>query len=284
MPWKYNEYKALPLSMEENTIGGTTYYVDGKAYCFAYVRKHYHAVRALSNGATNDVEKLTDDMVDSVISKGLVSIDDSEEDNELPWYGIKVFDEEGNLIGQIGDRCKHYAGHGTDHTGTGRCRSHTLEEQAHISRSSRHSRKLKEELRRKIEAQQNRSDAMNLAGELAVQRALLEQMVEELYNEEVVEPGQLMNAATTIIRLADVVGKQVERINVIDSRNALTASQVLYIQAAIAELFTKYILEPDRRERAVMELASMLGTDNIDYAGIATYNPHQLASKQFDVK
>ena len=53
----------------------------------------------------------------------------------------------------------------------------------------------------------------------------------------------------------------VEKISKIDNRNALTAAQVLYLRATVADLLMKYLPDPQLREKAAKELAVRLGGD-----------------------
>jgi hypothetical protein len=50
----------------------------------------------------------------------------------------------------------------------------------------------------------------------------------------------------------------VDNISKIESRNAITANQVLYLRATIANILVTWITDPSDRERAVKELTTRM--------------------------
>ena len=54
------------------------------------------------------------------------------------------------------------------------------------------------------------------------------------------------------LALVQTIGQMVDKISQIESRNTITASQVLYLRARIADLLVKWIPDPDDRDRAII--------------------------------
>ena len=282
MPLFLRDYIDCKIHVEDNTDGGDTYYLDGKPKCFTYVSAHHRAVEVISGGKVSDVSKLTDDIVDEALEKGLCTIDDSAELEAYPWLAIKVWDEEGVYIGEIGSRCMNLAGRGTEHKGTGRCQYHCSEDPVHVMKTGRHALRMQAKLRKKIEDYSDMMDSRSLEGELAIQRVLLNEMVDHLYDEEMVSPAEMVAVASKIVYLADVVGRQVERITTIEQKSALTASQVMYLQVTVADILTKYIVDPRDREQAARELSRRLGTNRVDPDKVMNYDPNEYAVAVFE--
>ena len=65
--------------------------------------------------------------------------------------------------------------------------------------------------------------------------------------------------------MLSVLGNLVEKMSRIDTRNSLTAAQVLYLRATVADILMKYLPDPYDRERAAKELAARMGgeVDNV---------------------
>jgi hypothetical protein len=47
----------------------------------------------------------------------------------------------------------------------------------------------------------------------------------------------------------------------VENRNTLTAAQVLYLRATVADIIMKYLPDPFERERAAKEIANRMGGD-----------------------
>ena len=63
-----------------------------------------------------------------------------------------------------------------------------------------------------------------------------------------------------------------DKISLIQSRQALTAAQVMYVRAAIVDVFVKHIKDPTDREHAVKDLVFRLGgTDENFQVGQTLY-------------
>jgi hypothetical protein len=62
-------------------------------------------------------------------------------------------------------------------------------------------------------------------------------------------------------QLVGTLGNLAEKMSRIENRNTLTAAQVLYLRATVADLLMKYIQDPYDRDRAAKELASRMGGD-----------------------
>lgn len=261
MALHFKDYVNSDIAIEENTVGGPTYYVNGSPTCFSYTSKHRRAVRVLTSGMYHKVSAIKASMVDGLLDNNKIFINDDACNSEYPWLGMIVWDEDGGLVGEIGTRCSISAGRGTDHKGTGRCRLHAGNVQIITMRHGRVASKMRERLRRKITVYAQKTNVLDLTRELAVQRAMLDEIVDSAYTDG--KEVNIMKVATSVIRLADVVGRQVERISSISQRDNLTAAQVLYLQVTVADMFTRYIRDPELRERAALELADRLGTSDL---------------------
>jgi predicted house-cleaning noncanonical NTP pyrophosphatase (MazG superfamily) len=101
------------------------------------------------------------------------------------------------------------------------------------------------------------NESTNLMHELSTQRAMMQIMVEWMTDEA--DSENLPDMLEKIIKLNDVIGRQAERISTIEQRHALTAGQVLYLQAVVIDILKTYIEDPRKLERATYDLADRLG-------------------------
>lgn len=159
-------------------------------------------------------------------------------------------------------RCTNPAGAGTFHVGTGACKFHGGMAGAHGSgitngRSSKVTRlRLKESIDSYLA--QDRSVLLNLNYELAVTKSIFDEFTENFPDPNVDAYGVWLNRFLVII---SAMSNLTERMSRVENRNTLTAAQVLYLRATVADLLMKYIPDPFERERAAKELASRMGGD-----------------------
>jgi hypothetical protein len=173
-------------------------------------------------------------------------------------------------------RCTNPAGYKTWHVGTGACAFHGGNTSANPNiRTGRTAFVTRTRLNDQIQEylNQDRGKLLNLDYELATAKAIYAEMV-SLFP----EPGD-DNYGIWLNRFLNVIGSigtLVEKISRTDARNTLTAAQVLLLRATVADLFSKYITDPNVRERAARELAARLGGEvaqNVDMRRSEVYLP-----------
>ena len=157
------------------------------------------------------------------------------------------------------ERCTNKAGFGTQHVGMGACKLHG----GNAGRppiSGRHAIQTRMRLSDKVEAYLNvdRSKLLDLTRELATARAMFDDFMDSFPDTEDDNYGIAFHRFTVII---GTIGTLVEKISKIDSRNTLTAAQVMYLRATMADIMLKYLPDIHVRERAIRELAARMGGD-----------------------
>jgi hypothetical protein len=99
---------------------------------------------------------------------------------------------------------------------------------------------------------------LDLTEHLAATRVIFDEFIDDYPDPQADDYGLWFHRFTNLI---GTMGTLVEKISKVDSRNSLTAAQVLYIRAILVDMFIKYIPDADARERALRELASRMGGD-----------------------
>jgi len=260
-------------------LGGDTYTVNGALTCFSYVRSHYRAVKALTDGKSKAHRDIVDDVAWEFIDDGIVQIDDVNCDDEHGWLGCVVSDGDGTRIGEIGARCNKPAGYDTDHFGTGRCKFHGGGKIHSRIRKGMEKGWTSKHLRGRLEnlVVEYMMDPMplDLHKELAYMRAFV-----EIYRDHIVDKGDasvLMSRVPDMIRQIERVGVLVDKMVSIDQKYALTASQLLYVQSTLVDIMKKYLKDPEIIEMAANELSDRLGTGDrsviLQKEGLLTIGP-----------
>jgi hypothetical protein len=162
---------------------------------------------------------------------------------------------------QEGMRCTNVAGYKTNHVGTGACSFHggNSTKNPNIV-TGRHAKSTKARLDAQIQQYLNkdRGDLLDLTYHLAATRAIFDEFLVDFPEATADDYGLWFGRFQGIV---GTLGTLVEKITKVDSRNSLTAAQVLYIRACIVDIFLKYITDTDMRERAIRELANRMGGD-----------------------
>lgn len=94
----------------------------------------------------------------------------------------------------------------------------------------------------------------NLSDELALLRALFADYLERFPTGTPLKFDDVERLAGLLVE----VSKMVERISRIMNSTALTAAEVAYLQARMADLVQRYIPDPDRRDAFLLELSASL--------------------------
>lgn len=159
-------------------------------------------------------------------------------------------------------RCTNPAGYKTYHNGTGACLYHGggSGEKVAISKitTARGSAVMRNRLSADVNRylQMDRSKLLDLTEQLAYGKVIF-----DLFVNEYPDPTD-DNYGIWLIRfqnLLSTIGTLVEKMSRIEMRSTLTAAQVLYLRATVADILMKYLPDPYDRERAAKELASRLG-------------------------
>lgn len=267
MALRFREYVNAELMVEEGTPGGDTYIVDGHRLCFRFLSRHHRAIKALTGDASLHANDIRPDVVAKMESQGILSVDMSRCISDYGYMGAVVKDEDGKEIGEIGIRCANLAGANTDHNGYGACHIHQFQPKLIGLKTARDATKRRESLTRRIEEYASDPNRLDLGRELGTQRTMLEAMVEQLaalldmddIGEDTTRRS-IVRLQEQIVRLSDLVGRQVERIVTIDQKHALSAGQVLYLQAVVIDVLNRWIENPTRRDMAARDLMERLGS------------------------
>ena len=158
-------------------------------------------------------------------------------------------------------RCNNQAGWGTSHFGEGACKNHGGSDKKIMERSSNGAVKtvFKTQLRRKIEEyieSGDRDSMLDLTYELAAIRVLFQDLLEQFPDPEDKTYTIQVNRAINMIQ---ATGSLVDKISRIQTRSSITAAQVMYLRATVADILAKHITEIDQRERAIKELMARVG-------------------------
>jgi hypothetical protein len=169
-----------------------------------------------------------------------------------------------------GQSCTNPAGYGTDHPGTGACKYHggcvtgqaviTTGNYAIVTRS-RLAEKIDEYLSK------DRAQLLDMTGEFAALKVIFNEVLDKAPDPnaklEITDGGVIIDHygrwLNQIQKLLSTMGTLVEKITQADSRNTLTAAQVVFFKTVVADILIKHLSEPADRERAVKELTSRLG-------------------------
>jgi hypothetical protein len=153
-------------------------------------------------------------------------------------------------------RCEQPSGFGTDHVGTGACKFHSSNGVAITH--GRSAVQTRSQLAARIDKYkiQDQADLLDLSTELSTMKAIFEEFIEGFAKPKDTNYGVHLERATkmisTIMRLVDNISK-------IESRNAITASQVIYLRAVVSDILMKYIIDPVDQKRAAQELVQRVG-------------------------
>ena len=267
VPVRFREFANMELMVEEGTPGGDTYIVGDRRLCFRFLAQHHRAVRALTGDMSNHTKDIREELVQALIEQGTVRVDDKRCMHDHGYMGAVVYDADNTLIGEIGIRCAQTPGHRTDHSGYGSCSMHSFSQKmAHIT-TARESSVRRKSLADKIAAYAGDPNRLDLSKDLAVQRTMVDAMVDQLgtlLDVDAIWEEDTTRAITRlqeqIVRLSDLIGRQVERIVTIDQKHALSAGQVLYLQAVVIDIINTFIEDPVRRDIAARQLMERLGT------------------------
>ena len=170
--------------------------------------------------------------------------------NQLDGFGMKM-------------KCASVAGAGTDHLGTGACQFHSGNNVPSF-KDGRLATVTRGQLASRIEKfkNQDQADLLDMSGELSTMKAIFEEFIETFPSTEESSYGVHLERVTkmlsTIMRLVDNISK-------IESRNAITASQVIYLRAVLSDILMKYIEDPLKQKQAAQELVHRVGGRN-EYA------------------
>ena len=171
--------------------------------------------------------------------------------------GSKAVDENNRLL-----RCDRLAGHGTDHKGEGACKTHGGSNGATSGvgryKHGRTAIKTQSKLTQRIDKyyEKDREELLDVKYELASVRAIFKELIDNLseYHDD-----EFSRDIRRIMELTSIIGTLVDKISTIESRNALTISQIMYFRATVADILMKYIKDPKMQELAAKELVQRVG-------------------------
>lgn len=154
-------------------------------------------------------------------------------------------------------RCGKMAGWGTEHEGTGACKIHGGNAGRHATNGVAYpGLKTVSRLRKRVdEFVQNEERLLDLTTELATLRVIFSDTLDAFPDPD---DDDYIMAVTRATGLVQTISTTVDKISRIQARDTLTAAQVVYIRAAIIDVFAKHIPDPDRRQRAIADLMSRI--------------------------
>lgn len=159
-------------------------------------------------------------------------------------------------------RCTNPAGYKTSHNGTGACLYHGGGSGESVAMTNittgKHSKSTRSRLNDNVQTYLNmdRTKLLDLTEQLAYGKAIFDEFIEGYPRPEDEHYGVWLNR---FMLMLSSLGTLVEKMSRIDTRNTLTAAQVLYLRATVADILMKYLPDPYDRERAAKELASRMG-------------------------
>lgn len=155
-------------------------------------------------------------------------------------------------------RCTHPAGYRTDHPHTGACRFHGGATKTPTITTGMYAVQTRKRLDENIQAYLNKSrnELLDLTQHLAATRAIFDEFINNFPDPTNDDYGVWFARFNSLIA---TLGTLVEKISRIDSRNTLTAAQVLYLRAVMIDVLLKYIPEPDSREMVIREISLRMG-------------------------
>ena len=139
----------------------------------------------------------------------------------------------------------------------GRCRMHggATKNAGRPSITGRYSLAHRKSLADKAQVFLNDQTPADLSGELALMRALLQEYLDR-YGDGVSLPADEIER---IFGMVETISRLVERITKILASTALTAAEVQYLQARIADLLMKYVPDDRKRNQFILELQGSIG-------------------------
>jgi hypothetical protein len=120
--------------------------------------------------------------------------------------------------------------------------------------------KLRGTLRKRVDEylEKDRNSLLDMTEELAITRSIFDEFLEYYPDPQSEDYGIWFHRFQEVL---GTLGTLVEKMSRIDTRNTLTAAQVLYIRATMVDIILKYLPDPEKRELMVRELAARLGGD-----------------------
>lgn len=138
----------------------------------------------------------------------------------------------------------------------GRCRMHGGTNPGRPIIHGRYSVKHRESLHNKMQEFLDDPAPANLMGELAVQRAFLQDFLGKLTEQPIDQ-----KTTNHVFDMTEAIGRLVERITRMLNQTAVTQMEIAFLQATITNLIVKYIDDPNKRLEFVAELRSAFGAD-----------------------
>jgi len=151
-----------------------------------------------------------------------------------------------------GSPCKRPAGWGTD-SSEGRCKQHGGAG-GRPPKHGRYAAERSDSLQEKIREYREDPDPAEMWEELAVLRAVLQEWLSDM--DAVTE-----DSVGVLLDLQNAIRRTLDSINKIQTRSALTAAEVEYLEARVADIFRAYVPK-ENREAAVEELREAVDPSN----------------------
>lgn len=155
---------------------------------------------------------------------------------------------------RAGTPCQRPSGWGTAHVGTGRCKLHGGNAGAPIRTGAR-AVKTSRQLRDKIQRHIKDTNPLDLTEELALLRALIDHFREKL---DEAEADPTREDAGTFLLLVQGVQKVADTISKIQSRELLTAGEMMLLLATLATVLREEVTDGQVLRRITGKLRSRL--------------------------
>lgn len=144
----------------------------------------------------------------------------------------------------------------------GRCRLHggktpSGPESPHF-RHGRYAEAFKGVMRERFERMQNEKNPLDMVTDLNVQKALMEEYLDQITNRKKIRLSELMNASA----LAQDAVKSAAVIVSTRQKQALTLAEIMFIKKSMMLLLEKYVPDPNQRRNFITELGTLIPERN----------------------
>jgi hypothetical protein len=156
---------------------------------------------------------------------------------------------------QTGRPCSRPAGWGTDHPGRGKCKLHGGASSGRPLIHGRYSLAHRKSLRAKMDHLLSDPTPGDLSEELALTRALLQDYLDRVLQDDELS-AENISVCQSLLRDIRVI---VDTMNRIYERSSLTAAEVQYLTARIADLAVKFVPDDMKRAAFFVELEAAVG-------------------------
>lgn len=166
----------------------------------------------------------------------------------------KRYDDDGNPFPV--EHCERPAGMATQHEGQGACKTHGGGPRNNGINGMRADVAVRQ-MKSRVEEYKKLGMAqlLDLSEQLAAARVVFEDMIDMFPDSD---HDDWFIYVDRLMKLIDSIAKVADKISKMESRNAITINQILYLRARIADILVKWIKDPDDIDFAIADLATAI--------------------------